>query len=75
MQITILLRSAHEIERLHTAAYRFAETCLDGLRPAIRTDANGAFLVAHITLDTDDAAQAFRTFWSADRSRRFDLAA
>ena len=75
MKITVPLRSAGEVERLHTAAYSFAETRPDGLRPQIATDSGGAFPVAHIMLDDEEAARAFGAFWSGYRNRRFDLAA
>jgi hypothetical protein len=75
MDITVPLRSAAEIERLHTAAYRFAETRRDGARPHIVADNDGPMLVAHIKLDDEDAAQAFRAFWSGYRERRNPLAA
>jgi hypothetical protein len=69
MDITVPLRSAAEIERLHTAAYRFAETRHDGLRPHIIPDNDGPMLVAHIRLDDEAAAEAFRAFWFGYRSR------
>jgi hypothetical protein len=69
MRITVPLRHAAEIERLHTAAYRFAETRPDGLRPAIVAESGGAFLMAHVVLQDEDAARAFSSFWYGYRDR------
>ena len=75
MRITIPLRSAAEIERLHTAAYSFAETRAGGSRPSVAADTTGAFMVAHIAFDDDQAARDFRLFWFGFRDRRLDRAA
>lgn len=75
MRITIPLRSAAEIERLHTAVYSYAETRADGLRPSIVADGGGALLAAHILLPDEQSAQAFRRFWTGYRDRRLSVAA
>jgi hypothetical protein len=75
MYVTVPLRSAAEIERLHTAAYRFAETRPDGLRPAIVSVVSEPMAFAQIAVDDEEAASAFHAFWSSYRSRRLDLAA
>ena len=72
--LTVPLRSASELERLQTAAYRFAETQRDGVRPAVVANSAGAFPIAHVMLKDDEAARAFQTFWSGFRGR-LDMAA
>jgi len=75
MRITVPLRTAAEIERLHTAVYSFAETRVDGVRPTVLADSGGAFLTAHIQFKDEEAARAFRSFWFAYRDRRLSAAA
>ena len=75
MYVTVPLRGAAEIERLHTAAYSFAETRPDGRRPAIVAVVSEPMPLAQIAVDNEEAGRAFHAFWSSFRSRRLDLAA
>ncbi len=75
MYVTVPLRSAAEIERLHTAAYSFAETRPDGFRPAIISIISEPMAFAQIAVNDEEAGRAFHVFWSSYRSRRLDLAA
>ena len=75
MQVTISLRSGAEIERLHSAAYSFAETRADGLRPAVRIADARFGLLAHVLTPDEASALAFQRFWSGYRGPGLRLAA
>lgn len=75
MQLTIALRSSAEIERLHSAAYSFAETRADGLRPGIRVAEARFGLAAHVLTPDEAYALAFQRFWTSYRGPALRLAA
>ena len=73
MQIRVRLADAAEAERLKTALYRFREVRNAGADPAppVAMIAEPAGLVSVVDLGSEDAAEAFRRFWSCFRAEAF----